>query len=246
MSVKTEPEPGERIDSLGMRNWLIIQREDEFRFSLDAVLLAHFASVRSGARAVDLGTGSGAVALFLLSRGAGSVSGLDNNSRLVSMATRSASLNSLSDRLSFVCGDVKQISSWYAAGACDLVTANPPYRRLATGRLNPDAAVAQARHETTAGLVDFVRAAGFLLRNRGRFAMIHLPERLTDICCELRAAGLEPKRLRLVHPFSDRPAKMLLIEAVKGARPGLAVLSPLSVYQAPNEYCREILAYYAG
>ncbi len=166
MSVKTEPEPGERIDSLGMRNWLIIQREDEFRFSLDAVLLAHFASVRSGARAVDLGTGSGAVALFLLSRGAGSVSGLDNNSRLVSMATRSASLNSLSDRLSFVCGDVKQISSWYAAGACDLVTAIRRIVGWLQAGLTLTQPLAQARHETTAGLVDFVRAAGFLLRNR--------------------------------------------------------------------------------
>lgn len=74
--------------------------------------------------------------------------------------------------------------------------------------------------------------------------MIHLPERLTDICVELRSAGLEPKRLRLVHSFSDRPAKMVLVEAVKGAKPGLTVLPPLIVYQAPKQYCNEILTYY--
>jgi tRNA1(Val) A37 N6-methylase TrmN6 len=243
-TARPDSEPGERIDALGIRDWQIIQREDEFRFSLDAVLLAHFASVRSGARVVDLGTGSGAVALFVLSRGAGSVSGLDNNPRLAAMATRSADLNGLAGQLSFVCGDVKQIDSYYPVGCCDLVTTNPPYRTLSAGRLNPSATVAQARHETTAGLLDFVRAAGFLLRNRGRFAMIHLPERLTDICVELRTAGLEPKRLRLVHPFSDRPAKMLMVEAVKGAKPGLIVLPPLVVYQAPKQYSREILAYY--
>lgn len=239
-----EPEAGERIDALGICDWLIIQREDEFRFSLDAVLLAHFASVRVGARVIDLGTGSGAVAFFVLSRGAGNVSGIENNFRLAAMATRSADLNGLASQLSFVCGDVKQIDAYYPVGCCDLVTTNPPYRTLSAGRLNPSATVAQARHETTAGLHDFVRAAGFLLRNRGRFAMIHLPERLTDICVELRSAGLEPKRLRLVHSFSDRPAKMVLVEAVKGAKPGLTVLPPLIVYQAPKQYCNEILTYY--
>jgi tRNA1(Val) A37 N6-methylase TrmN6 len=243
-SARTELEPGERIDSLGLREWRLIQRDDEFRFALDTVLLAFFASVRPGARAVDLGAGSGAVSFFLLSRGAGSVCGLDNNSRLTGMATRSAGLNGLSDQLSFVCGDVRQIGSYYQRGCCDLVTANPPYRPLSGGRISSAAALAQARHEVTAGLRDFVRAAGFLLRNRGRFAMIHLPERLTDICLELREAGLEPKRLRLVHPFAGRPAKMLMVEAVKAARPGLTVLPPLCVYQSPKEYCREILGYY--
>ena len=75
--------------------------------------------------------------------------------------------------------------------------------------------------------------------------MIHLPERLADICGELREAGLEPKRLRLVQPFADRPPRMVLVEAVKGAAPGgLSVLPPLLVYQARNEYHPEILSYY--
>ena len=102
-----------------------------------------------------------------------------------------------------------------------------------------------ARHESCSSLRDFVQAAAFLLRYRGRFAMIHLPERLTDLCLELRTAGLEPKRLRMVHPFADRSPRMVLIEAVKGAAPaGLAVLPPLVVYRARSEYHPEILSYY--
>ena len=238
--------PGERIDSLGVRGWQVIQSEAAFRFSLDAVLLAHFANVKVRDSAVDLGSGTGAVALFLLSRGVSRVSGLDNNSQLVAMATRTAVLNGLADRLEFVGGDVKAIRSCFSAGAYDLVTTNPPYRPPASGRISPVSAVAQARHELTAGLPDFVSAAAFLLRNRGRLAMIHLPERLTDICIALRNAGLEPKRMRFVHPFHDRPPKMVLVEAVKGVKPGLAVMPPLSVYQSPGEYCREILEYYSG
>lgn len=235
---------GERIDTLGIRDWGIIQRKDEFRFSLDAVLLAQFATIRKNTSAVDLGTGTGAVALFLLFRGASAVSGLELNSRMASMAARTAEMNGLSDRMGIVCGDVREVQAHYPAGRFDLVTANPPYRLPATGRISPAAGIAMARHETAGGLKDFIRAAAFLLRNLGRLAMIHLPERLTDLCVEMRNAGLEPKRLRLVHPFPDRPPRMVLIEAIKGSRPGMKVLPPLNVYRVPGEYQPEILSYY--
>ena len=240
MATTPDLRPGERLDELGVRNWRIIQREDEFRFSLDAVLLAHFATVRPQARVVDLGCGGGAVALFLLARGVASVSGLELNPRLADMAGRTAALNGVAGQLNIVCGDVGAARSYYSAGQADLVTANPPYRPLQSGRISPAAGLAMARHESCSSLRDFVQAAAFLLRYRGRFAMIHLPERLTDLCLELRTAGLEPKRLRMVHPFADRSPRMVLIEAVKGAAPaGLSVL-----YQARNEYHPEILSYY--
>ncbi len=245
MATTPDLEPGERLDELGVRNWRIIQREDEFRFSLDAVLLAHFATIRPRARVVDLGCGGGAVALFLLARGVDAVSGLELNPRLADMAGRTAALNGVAGQLSIFCGDVGATRSYYSAGQADLVTANPPYRPLQSGRISPAAGLAMARHESCSSLRDFVQAAAFLLRYRGRFAMIHLPERLTDLCLELRMAGLEPKRLRMVHPFADRSPRMVLIEAVKGAAPaGLSVLPPLVVYRARNEYHPEILSYY--
>lgn len=239
-----ELEPGERIDSLGVHDWRIIQREEEFRFSLDAVLLAHFASLRSRDRVADLGTGFGAVAFFLLSRGCDSVVGLDNNPRLIATARRSALFNGLSDRLQFCCGDVTRIRESFSPAGFDRVIANPPYRSLFSGRINPSASLAQARHELTGGLTDFIQAAAYLLKNRGRFALIHLPERLADILQELRKTDLEPKRLRFVHPMPGRPPKMVLVEAVKSARPGLAVQPPLIIHEQPGQYCREILDYY--
>lgn len=244
MTELPELQEGERLDDLGIRGWRVIQHEDEFRFSLDAVLLAHFATVRCGARAADLGTGTGAVGLFLLSRGAAAVSGVELNPRIARMAERTAAMNGLSDRLRILCTDVNQIRAHCSAGAFDLVTANPPYRVASAGRISPTAGVAMARHETTAGLREFVQAAAFLLRNRGRLAMIHLPERLTDIFIEMRSAGLEPKRLRFVHPFSDRSPRMVLIESVKGARAALSVMPPLVVYRADGVYHPEVLSYY--
>ena len=110
MATVPELSEGERIDDLGVQGWCIIQHEDEFRFSLDAVLLAHFATLRPHARIVDLGCGGGAVALFLLSRGADTVDGIELNPRLAAMAERTAKLNGLSGRLKVVCGDVGQKS----------------------------------------------------------------------------------------------------------------------------------------
>ena len=237
-------EPGERLDSLGIHDWYVIQREDEFRFSIDAVLLAHFATVKTGALAADLGTGTGAVAHFLLARGCKAVTGFEIDPRMTCMANRTAALNHISERLQVISGDIRFMRKLSPSGRFDLVTANPPYRMAFSGRVSPKAGIARACHETTAGLGDFIRAAAFILKVRGRLAVIHLPERLPDLCGEMRNAGMEPKRMRLVHPMLDRSPKMVLIEAVKGARPGLSVMPPLVIYPEPGVYDQEILSYY--
>jgi tRNA1(Val) A37 N6-methylase TrmN6 len=96
----------------------------------------------------------------------------------------------------------------------------------------------------TATLADVIAAARYLVKYRGRFALVHLPERMAEILKAMTDAGLEPKRLRLVHPYPDKKPKFLLVEGVRGARPGLEVLPPLFVYSAPGEYSREIMEYY--
>ena len=62
------------------------------------------------------------------------------------------------------------------------------------------------------------------LKNGGRFALVHRPDRLTDLLCALRAAGLEPKRMQLVQHRADKPPSAVLLEAVRQGRPGLEVL----------------------
>jgi tRNA1(Val) A37 N6-methylase TrmN6 len=239
-------EPGDRLDDLIINDLKIIQRDDQFRFSLDAILLAHFATVRPNAFAVDLGTGTGVIALLLSTRGAAQVIGVEISPVMAGLAARSVKVNQLAGRISIQNADLRNLRGQLPAGVFDLVVSNPPYRPVGGGFLNPNDKVAMARHEITATLAEVVAAARYLVKYRGRFAMVHLPERIPEILEVLRQAGIEPKRLRMVHSAIHKKPNMVLVEGVRGARAGLEVLPPLIVYDDKGNYCSEILAWYQG
>lgn len=236
-------EPDERIDDLMINGLKIIQHEREFRFSLDAVLLAHFAGIKKMATAVDLGTGTGVISLLLAERGAGRVIGVELNPRMANMAARSVKMNKLDSVIEIIHADFRQLKGILPAGEWELVVANPPYRSVGNGFLNAKEGVAAARHELTSTLADVVQAAKYLVKYRGRFAMVHLPERMVEVLAVMKEAGLEPKRLRLVYPDLEKKPKLMLVEGVRGARPGLDVLAPLFIYQQ-GQYSPEIMTYY--
>lgn len=235
---------GERIDELLIDGLKIIQCQAEFCFSLDAVLLAHFASVKKGCTAIDLGTGTGVIALLLSALGAGKVTGIELNQNMAEMALRSVKLNKLLDKINILHADLRELKGLLPSGQCELVISNPPYRPVGGGFLSAGQGVAMARHELTANLQDVIAAAKFLVKYRGRFAMVHLPERMAEIICGMSTAGIEPKRLRLVQPSPGKKPNMLLVEGVRGAKPGLEVLPPLIVYETNGVYSEEIQGYY--
>jgi tRNA1Val (adenine37-N6)-methyltransferase len=236
---------GERVDDLLIDQLRVIQHEEEFCFSLDAILLAHFVTVRRGSRAVDLGTGTGVIALLLTARGIGHVTGLEISPYMADMAARSVSLNDLEEKVTIRQGDLCDIKESFSSDSYDLVVSNPPYRPVDGGYISPNDKVARAKHEVTATLEDVVSAARYLLKyRRGRFAMVHLPERMAEILTAMSRADIEPKRLQLVYSSLDRKPTMLLVEGVRGAKPGLEVLPPLIVYKPDGSYSDEIMQYY--
>ena len=235
----------ERIDDLQRNGYQIIQNKDAFCFGMDAVLLAGFASVRQGERALDLGTGTGIIPILLEARYPGEhYTGLEIQEAMADMARRSVALNKLEDKISIITGDIKEASRLLGAASFDVVTSNPPYMNDAHGLKNPELPKAIARHEVLCTLEDVVREAARLLKPGGRFYLVHRPHRMIEIISALTRYRLEPKRLKLVYPFVNKEANMVLIEAVRGGRSMVKVEAPIIVYKEPGVYTEEIYEIY--
>ena len=235
----------ETLDSLHGFNLQFPQARHGYRFSLDPLLLCAFAEIGSGARVVDLGTGSGIIPQLLARVGKGREwLGLELQPDLVERARRSVSLNGLTGQVRIVPGDVRMLPGDWQEGGFDVVMTNPPYRRPSEGRVPPGDERARARFELAGGLPDFLRAAAWLLNNGGRFFIVYLAGRLAELLDGMRTCRLEPKRLRLVHPRPDEPARLVLVEGRKNRRPGLTVEAPLVLYLpgAGRNYSAEALA----
>lgn len=235
---------GERLDDLLCSGRHIIQNVNEFCFSLDAVLLAHYPKCHKNWRVLDLGTGTGVMPLLMADE-VKEIHAVELNPVMVDLARRNVEMNSLSDKIFVREGDYRSIKEMYKPESFDLVIANPPYRPLQQGQLNSLSGVARARHEITATLADVVSAARYLLRFHGRFAMVHLPERLGEIMVAMHENHIEAKRLQMVQPKEGKAPNLMLIEGVAGGSPGgLKVAPPLIVHEKDGSYTSEILRIY--
>ena len=223
---KTKIRADERIDQFMEGRLKLIQSREGYRFSIDAILLSQFVTVKPGDVVVDLGTGCGVMPLILLlTKKAGCVYGLEIQKDLASQALRNSLLNGFQDKMHIILGDIRHLP--VTKESADVIICNPPYRKVKSGRINPDPRRAIARHEILASVDDILRAATNALRKKGRLAMIYPSVRLVDILARLRKYNLEPKRVQINYPDMQSGAKLALIEATLGGKPGLEICPPL-------------------
>ncbi len=236
--------PGETLDELRAADLRIIQGEKGYRFSIDPILLCGFARIETGESALDLGTGSAVIPLVLARRSESTqFVGVERQGPLADRARRNVRLNSLETRVKIVEADLRHAEDVLPGSAFDVVLANPPYRSPGTGRQAPVDERAAARHELAGGIDDFLLAATFALKEKGRVYIIFLAERLCELLESMRRRHLEPKRLRSVHSCSGEAARMVLVEGRKGGRPGMAIEAPLYVYEGEG-YSPEVMEMY--
>ncbi len=236
---------GERLDDLQRNGYQIIQDPERFCFGMDAVLLSSFAEAFPSDRVLDLGTGTGIIPILMAAKTkAKEFYGLEIQEDSADMALRSVKLNGLEDRVHITIGDIKEAGKIFEAASFDVITTNPPYMVKGHGMTNPDSPKAIARHEILCDLDDVMRAAKVLLHTGGKFYMVHRPYRLAEIICAMRENKIEPKRIRMVHPFVDKEPNMVLIEGIRDAKPRMIVEPPMIIYEKPGVYTAELAETY--
>lgn len=241
--------PNERIDDLGIHSLNIIQDREGFCFGVDAVLLANFVKVKRGYVGADLGTGTGIIPILILGKSSvKKIYAFEIQQEVADMARRSFQLNRMQERAEVICADLKESCKYIQPESLDFVTSNPPYMKL-QGVQNPNEKKKISRHEVMCTLEDVFRSADSLLKPKGTFYLVHRPTRLCDIFELCRKYSLEPKEMRLIHPYIHKASNLVLVRMVKQAKPDLKLLPPLYLYDENRNrteelegiYCREEL-----
>ena len=232
--------PGERLDDLQCQGLKIIQRRDAFRFGTDSVLLADFAAPRKRDVAVDLGCGTGAIALLMAGHQQGlSVDAVELQAEIADMAKRSVALNGLEARVRVHCLDMREAWRALGAGRFSLAVCNPPYGRSGAALESQNEAKRIARHEGDLTPADLAKSAAMLLKNGGRFCAVYPAPRAYELMRAMDGAGIAPKRVRTVHGVAGRAPKFVLLEGVKGGGEGLHWLTPLVLRNEDGSFTGE-------
>ena len=231
----------ETLDEIIDGRLRIYQKKSGYRFSLDSLLLAHFISLKKNTRALELGCGSGIIMLILALRFAHvEFTGMEIQEELWKLAQKNIGINGLNDRITALKGDAKKAKSYFPASSVDCVFFNPPYRRLHSGRINPDSQKAVARHEIAGSLSVFLQAAKYLIKPAGKVFIIYPAKRLAHLIWSLRQSDMEPKRMKLVFSAADMPAEFILLEAASQGREDLKIEPSICIYNKDRKYTKEM------
>lgn len=230
-------------DSISLRNAgvvTIVQQEKGNRFTQDSLLLADFCRIKTRDRVLEPGAGTGIVSLLLAKKYPQATFVADEvEPAAYQLLCQNIKNNGLSDRIIHVDRDIKYLNRAIAPNAFNVIVANPPYTGSGTGKTSPFAERQLARQDHGASLQAWLNLQT-LLKPKGRFFLVFPASRLAELISLLKERKLEPKRLRFVHPYADKPASLVLIEALKTGRQGLEVLAPLVVHEKTGGYSEEM------
>lgn len=229
----------ETLDDL-QNGYYIIQKDNGFRFGIDAVLLSDFAKSATG-KVMDLCTGTGIIPLLLAAKSkAEHIDAVEIQPEIADMAKRSVEYNSLTEKINIQCTDLKDAPKIFGKSIYDAVTVNPPYMRTGSGILNDTDTKTVSRHEIKCNLEDVIRVSSELLKPHGKLFMVHRPSRLAEIFSAMRQYKLEPKIMRLIAPTEGKEVNLVLICGIKCAKSDLKIMPTLFVYDKNGGYTKEI------
>lgn len=227
--------PGERLDEIN-ENLSLIQKADGLTFGTDAYLLAAFAKTSPASDVVDLGSGTGVAALLCMTRKKyRHAYAVELQTDFCELIGRNAALNQMTETVTVIPKDVRQLTQADVCGEVSTVISNPPYMPAGAGLACADNRMETARRELNGTIGDFCLAAARLLQTGGLFYTVFRPDRIADLFTALRNARLEPKRMITVYPDTDSRPCLILTEAKKDASPSLVQAPPLIIYKSRTD-----------
>ena len=231
---------------LGRELIKILQDTESFNFSLDSMLLASFATVNKSTKNIcDFCTGNAPIPLYLSLRTKANILGIEVQKSSYDLAIESVKENKLENQIEIINDNIVNISNKLGRHKYNLITCNPPYFKVGDNNINPNDKKAIARHEILCNLDQILNEANLLLAPKGRFSMVHRPDRLLEILEVFRKYKIEPKRLRFIYPKKNEECNNILIEGIKDGNPGsLRILPPLYIYEDDGKWTDEVLKIY--
>ena len=219
-------------DLLHYKGLKIVQNDEWFKFSIDSVLLANFATVNLRMNNIlDMCCGNAPVPMILSTRTKRKIIGVELQDKVYDLAVKSVRLNGLDDRIEIINYDVRKLCDKYLCDSFDLITCNPPYFKIEDESIvNDNSIKSVARHEIMLNLDDLFKVSSKLLKNGGIISIVHRPERFIEIIEVMKKYSIEPKRVKFVYPKYGRNANILLIEGIKNGNSSLKIESPLYIY----------------
>jgi tRNA1(Val) A37 N6-methylase TrmN6 len=232
--------PNETLDDL-QNGYFLIQKKEGFRFGVDAVLLSDFAALKTTDKVLEMGTGTGIIAILLYAKKKPkNITAIEIQEEMAEMANRSVIYNKLEGHITIIAMDLNDAPKKLGKAVFNAVVTNPPYMKAGCGIVNPSQQQAISRFEISCTLEDILDSAYEVLIPGGRFFMVHRADRLVDIIYNMRIRKIEPKRIRFVHSHIGKKPHLILIEGLKGGKPELKFMEPLYIYDEKGQYTKEI------
>jgi tRNA1Val (adenine37-N6)-methyltransferase len=240
--MREHPAPDETLTVLCREKLKLLQKKGAYRFSLDPILLANFIHLKKQERMLDIGTGCGIIPIYMSKHYPNnSLVGVEIQKALCNLAETNVRLNGC-ENVQVLHGDIRSVAKSFNE-PFHVVVSNPPYVKKHSGRESPQHSRHLARYESLLDLDSLFAISASLLYTKGRLYLIYPAKRLAELVSAAKAHGIEPRRLRLIHPRGDEPANLFLIECMKGGGAELKVEHPLYIYRN-GKYTDEVASYY--
>jgi len=234
------------VDSAKPLKELVIDQEKTgYRYSIEPFLLADFMALLPGQSVLDIGTGCGIIPILLMQKEPGlKITAIEIQD--CSQAQKNIQQNGMEQKITLIHGDFLKEAENLEPESFDHIVSNPPYRKIRTGRINPDAGKALARHELSLDMNSLLDKSVPLLKTGGQIVLAYPPERMSETLRELECRSLYPRQVRFIHGNFQTAAKIFLVSALKGKKSDFSVAPPLAVYNNDETYSKETKEIYAS